>query len=86
MATDRRLLELALKGLEAERDVIVAEIDELRARLGGRIAKARRGRAVKAIKEAVRPRKRRKLSASQRKAISERMKKTWAARRKKARK
>jgi len=96
---DKRIWELALKGLEAERDLIVSEIEVLRARLGGRVAKARRRRAVKGIRnevaataasltKTVRRRKTAKkrwtLSTAQRRAISDRMKKTWARRRKKA--
>lgn len=46
---DRRIFELALKGLEAERDRISYEIAELSARLGGRVAKARRKRATRAV-------------------------------------
>ena len=50
---DRRILELALRGLEAERDVIVSEIAELRAKLGSKIATRKRQRATKAIKKEV---------------------------------
>lgn len=67
MATDRRILELALKGLEAERDVIAADITELRTRLAaliapsgarrarraGAAAKKRRQRAVKGLEREV---------------------------------
>jgi hypothetical protein len=92
MASDRRILELALRGLEAERDVIASEIAELHARLGGRVAKARRRRATKAIgrevarktrrgMRAVKKKESRKLSNAQRQAISERMMKLWAMRR-----
>lgn len=76
MATDRRILELALKGLEAERARVDEEIAEIRVRLEGSAQPA-------AKKTARKKRRRRKMSAAQRKAISERMKKTWAARRKK---
>ena len=98
MALDKRILEYALKGLEAERDVIEAAIAEVRASLGGRIARARRQGATKALrneltetarqatkavrKKASRSKKKiRKLSTAQRQAISERMKQTWARRR-----
>jgi len=93
MAVEQRILELALKGLLAERDRIAFEIEELRARLGGRVATARRRRATKAIKREVsdaagratrsvkkKIRKRKKMSASQRKLISEKMKAAWARR------
>jgi hypothetical protein len=80
---DERILELALKGLEAERDRIVYEIAELRARLGGRVAKARRNRATRKVKKRVATAKKRtrKMTAAQRKAISDRMKAAWARRR-----
>jgi len=86
MATDRRLLELALKGLVAERDRIAYEITELRARLGGRLAVGKRRRAIKALRQEItgKPARKRsgrkKMSASQRKLISERMKQAWARR------
>lgn len=88
MASDKRILELALKGLEAERDVILAEIAEVRARLGGRIAKRKRKRAVQGVKNIVGKKASsvkettRKMTAAQKKAISDRMKKVWASRRK----
>ena len=84
----RRILELALKGLEAERDVIASEISELRAKLGGKIATRRRRRATKAIQKEVTKAVRqkvasaRKMSAAQRKAISQKMKAVWARRKK----
>lgn len=103
MATDRRILELALKGLEAERDVIESQLTELRAqvatliaprgarraRRAGAAAKKRRNRAVKGLQREVSravasgKKKARKMSAEQRKAISERMKAAWARRKKK---
>jgi len=92
MATDRRILELALTGLEAERDGIISEMAELRARLGGSVVKARRQRATEATgrevaskksrrTRAVKNKARRNLSTAQRRAISERMTKLWAKRR-----
>ena len=84
----RRILELALKGLEAERDVIASEIAELRAKLGGKIAKRKRRRATKAIKKEVtktvkqKVASAKKMGAAQRKAISQKMKAVWARRKK----
>jgi hypothetical protein len=80
MAIDRKLLEYALKGLEAERDRIDAELAALRGRLGARDTGGRT--ATKAVRRRTSSvRTRRKLSTAQRQAISERMTKTWAARR-----
>ena len=89
---DRRILELALKGLEAERDVIASEIAELRAKLGGKIATRKRRRATKAIKREVTKsvkrkvasakKRTRKMSAAQREALSKKMKAAWARRKK----
>ncbi len=84
----RRILELALKGLEAERDVIASEIAELRAKLGGKIAKRKRRRATKAIKKELtktvkqKVASAKKMGAAQRKAISKKMKAVWARRKK----
>ena len=89
---DRRILELALKGLEAERDVIASEIAELQAKLGGKISTRKRRRATKAIKKEVtkevtkgvkqKVASARKMSAAQKKAISMKMKAFWARRKK----
>ena len=87
---DRRILELALKGLEAERDVIASEIAELRAKLVGKIATRKRRRATKALKKAVaktvkqKVASAKKMSAAQRKVISQKMKAVWAKRKKTA--
>ncbi len=84
----RRILELALKGLEAERDVIASEIAELRAKLGGKIAKRKRRRATNAIKKELtktvkqKVASAKKMRAAQRKAISQKMKAVWARRKK----
>ena len=67
-----RLLELALKGLQAERAKIDDEVAELRNQLGG-------GRSEM---NSAQPRKRRKMSAAARKKISEAMKRRHAERRK----
>jgi hypothetical protein len=96
MAIDRRLLEYALKGLEAERDRITYEIEELRARLGGRIARRKRQRATAAIRREIsettgqvtkvlkktvsKKGRRKKAKAAKSPALSEAMKKVWAKR------
>ena len=67
----KRLLELALKGLEAERNRIDEEIADIQQRL-------RRGAAPQATPAAVRRRGR--LTAAGRKKISETMKRRWAER------
>jgi hypothetical protein len=83
MLNRTRLFELALKGLEAERHRIDQEIREIRNQLGIgyvrslSIPAAPTRRATKATA----PRKRGKMSAAQRKAISQAMRRTWAERR-----
>jgi hypothetical protein len=74
--SDARLLELAISGLEAQRAGIDEEIAQLRKRAGipGPFRAAKPGKAAK--------KGRRKMSAAEKKAVSERMKKMWAARRK----
>ena len=76
MPEKERLLQLALKGLEAERAKIDDEIAQIRSQLGY----GRRGVASGAS-AAGPPRKRRKMSAAARKKISEAMKRRHAARR-----
>ena len=73
--TDRqRLLELALKGLQAERARIDDEIADIRRQLGGRSVAMGGGEVPTPFK-----RKRRKMSAAARKKISEAMKRRFAA-------
>src|SRR6185436_17367444 len=80
MADQTRLLELALKGLEAERTRLEEEIAEIRQRLGG--GGARLVVAAAAAGATARGRGRRgRLSAEGRRKISEMMKARWAARR-----
>jgi hypothetical protein len=74
--SDKRLLELAISGLETQRERIDEELASLQARTRG----ATKG--VTSESATAKPRKRRKRTAAQRKAHSERMKKIWAARRK----
>ena len=72
-----RLMELALKGLEAERDRIEIEIADVRGRLNGSTAST--AAAVVIMRG-----NRRKMSAAARRRISEGMKARWAAYRKAA--
>lgn len=72
-----RLVELALKGLEAERDRIETEIAQVRSRLNG--SSASPADAVVLVRV-----KRRKMSAAAKRRISEGMKARWAAYRKAA--
>ena len=76
----RRLLELAAEGLEAERKRIDEEIAAIKAELG-----LEKSTPKTKIRTKTPPRKRRsrKLSAKERKAVSDRMKKYWAERKKK---
>ncbi len=85
-----QILEMARKGAEHRYDELKAEIVELTKsfphlarRTGGQVSRAvGRGRAI-VVAEAPRARRRiRKMSAATRKAVSVRMKKYWAARRK----
>jgi hypothetical protein len=70
-----RLVELAISGLEAQR----ARIDEELAQLRGRV-----GTTDEANDEPAAPagKKRRKMSPAKRKALSARMRKYWAEKRK----
>ena len=71
---DSRILELALESLELKKSAIDAEIETLKAQLGGDI------KIVTAAEPA--PKGRKGKSAEERKAVSLRMKAYWAARRK----
>jgi hypothetical protein len=77
MTTNRRLLELALKGLEAERERIDGEISDIRRALG---ASAGRQEQTSANATRRRSRRGRTLSAAYKRKISEGMKRRWAAR------
>ena len=72
-----RLWELALKGLEAERERIDMEIAQVRSQLSGS-TKSTAGAVV------TKRQGRRKMSAAARRRISEAMKARWAARMKAA--
>ena len=76
--SDARLLELAISGLEAQLAGIDEEIAQLRKRAG--IRTPRGAAATTANLKTKRGRK--KMSAAARKLISERMKASWAARKK----
>ena len=76
----RRLLELAAERLEAEKQRIDEEIAEIRAELESEKSTPKSKTETKTPK----PKRRgRNLSAKERKAVSDRMKKYWAERRKK---
>jgi len=76
----RRLLELAAERLEAERPRIAEELAAIKAELG--LEKSTPKTKTK-TKTPTRKRRSRKLSAKERKAVSDRMKKYWAERKKK---
>jgi hypothetical protein len=79
MPEKQRLLELALKGLEADRAKLDEEIAEIRRQLG-------RGSGVTTGQEAATtsppPRQRRRMSAEAKRKISEAMKRRYAEMRK----
>ena len=82
MTNTKRLLELALKGLEAERAKLDDEIAQIRTQLNHRPAA---GLAqTTASGAAAGPRRRRKMSAEAKKRISEGMKRRYAELRKAA--
>jgi len=77
MPDRRRLLELALKGLEAERAKIDDEITQLKSQLN-----SHRTVNVQERPPEVTPKKKRTMSAAARKKISEAMKRRYALMRK----
>ncbi len=78
----RRLLELAAERLEAERQRIDEEIAEIRAELESEKSTPKTKTKTK-TKTPTPKRRSRKLSAKERKVISDRMKKYWVERKKK---
>ena len=76
MANQSRLLELALRGLEAERQRIEDEISDIRRQMKGN------GTGPSSGGSPSKTRKSGRLSAAGRRAISEAMKRRWAERRK----
>jgi hypothetical protein len=80
------ILELARRGALARYDELQAEMTSLVRQFPGLVAGAvertRRAANAAARELSAPPRKRSKMSAAQKKAVSARMKKYWAARRK----
>jgi hypothetical protein len=81
MRDKNRLLELALKGLEADRARIDDEIAEIRSQLNGQTTTVTNGGAESPTPI---PKSRRRMSAAARKRISEGMKRRYAQMRKPA--
>ncbi len=82
MAANKRLLELALVGLETERRRIEQEIADIRQQLQS-IEEPQKTQA-RIVRMSPPRQPRRAFSAAQRKAASARMKKYWAERRREA--
>jgi hypothetical protein len=85
---NQRILQLALEALEARRAQIDTEIAQLYAELGRPAKKSRSERmkdywARKRAESAAPARKRRQMTAAQKKAVSKRMKACWAKRKQK---
>jgi len=79
--SERRVLELALLGLESERHRLAAELDDIRRRLGGpstETAHPRVQRTTTLPSQRPGPNKGRKMTARQRRKISQAMKARWA--------
>jgi len=74
----QRLLELALKGLQAERAKLDDEIAQIKRELGNSSAAAKDSEVGNGM-AAAQPRKKRRMSAAARKKISEAMKRRYAA-------
>jgi hypothetical protein len=81
MPSTKRLLELAIKGLEVERERIDEELLQLRQQLNGTKGPQHAQRAAR--KMAAR-RQKRKMSAAAKRQISKRMREIWVQRRKAA--
>ena len=73
MSTDKRLLELALKGLEVEKQRIELEIAAIQRRLGPKSVPHSESNQRK------RPARRSNLTAAGRKRLSDAMKARWAS-------
>jgi hypothetical protein len=82
--SERRLLQLALIGLEAERDRVEQELNDVRRRLGlGSVSVADQRVSINAPLVRRSPNKGRPMSEAQKRAISRTMKKRWAGIRRK---
>jgi ribosomal protein L12E/L44/L45/RPP1/RPP2 len=80
---DNRLIELALEALEEKRRGIDEEISQIRSRLGsGGKAKAAAATSATSAPKNGRKKGKRKMTAAQKKLVSDRMKKYWADRKK----
>jgi hypothetical protein len=85
MTAQRRILELALIGLEAERTRIEQELADVRRQLGGvSTAPSQQASSVAAAPQRTAPNKGRKMSAAQKRKISLAMKARYAAKKKAA--
>jgi hypothetical protein len=79
MPNNKRLLELALSGLQVERQRIELEIAELKSQLGSKSQFL--AREIESHEVNSKVKKRRQMSAAGRKKISLMMKRRWAERR-----
>ena len=80
MTEERRILELAIIGLETERTRIEQELSDLRQRLGRTpTTPARQGATATTERPRLAPNKGKTMSAAQKKKISQAMKARWAA-------
>src|SRR2546428_155334 len=79
MPVQQRLLELALKGLEAERATIDGEIIQIKSQLNPRSTTAQ---TVRAVRRTADPSKKKRMRAAARKRISQGMKRRYAEMRK----
>jgi hypothetical protein len=83
MTAQRRILELALIGLETERMRIEQELADLRRQLGSvPVAPSQPGTSAGPATNRVAPNKGRKMSAAQKRKISQAMKARYAAKKK----
>ena len=78
MASTKRLLELAIKGLEVDRERLDEELLQLRQQLNA----AQGTHQVRRTATKMAAPRRRKMSAAAKKQISKRMREIWAQRRK----
>ena len=78
--SERRVLELALIGLQSEQRRLDAELDDIRRRLSGASTAIAHSRLQKRTMSSERtaPNKGRKMTAAQRRKISQAMKARWA--------